>query len=388
MKVVVRGGSSRTGCRAIAFVLIPMRLGGERTFSSSTVVLLSKSDVTGSRVVRATAGLGSFTASKPSWRKVPMVYKREQQEGQSPMGPDVSRRSVLGVAGVAAATLGAGVALSACSINEGSSAEEDSSTMLGRAPQQNPLKGKVLFHDNFDDGFNGWRDHYGGAGPIPALSLTSYPVFSGSHALMIGCAAAPDDGYEDKWVPGFGVAAFKNLSRYYDSNLVTFSCYLTHGSDESTASLGGYGLMIDTQFWDNSRRSFFDLQINRNTSSGDRSLSVKDNSGKRINVYQGSGLMAGDNENKFNFDWLSLTVDLDANGGSGGYHSCQVNNQTFDLTKANAGSANEPPQKGSSMLSFAGGLNFGVQIFPGGPGTGESFLVVDQAIATVNEVSA
>jgi hypothetical protein len=300
------------------------------------------------------------------------------------MSLDVSRRSVLGVAGVAAATVGAGMALSACtSQEETSETTGDSSTIVARVPQRNPLQGKVLFHDTFDDGFNGWRDHYGLA-PCPSLSLTSYPVFSGSHALMIGCSAAPDDGYTDGWASGANALAVKNLSRYYDGRMVTFSCYLAHGTDESTASLGGYWLMIDTQAWDNSHRSLFKLMVNRNPETGNRSLAITDDNANPVYVHTGAELFSGDNENKFNFDWISLTVNLD---GSGGYHSCQVNNQAFDLTKLAGQNAKEPPQKGASIESFAGGLNFGVLAIPGPPGSGEAFVVVDQAIATVDEVA-
>lgn len=300
----------------------------------------------------------------------------------------MSRRSVLGAAGAAVATAGASMALSSCSRDEPPSPQnaEESAVEIARAPQRNPLRGTVLFHDTFDDGFNGWRDHYNGRGPATALSLTSYPVFSGSHALMIGCSAAPDDGYTDGWASATA-SAFKNLSRYYDARLVTFSCYIAHGSDESTASLGGFSLMIDTQAWDNSRRSFFKLQISRKASGESRTLSISDNDEKWKDIHSGADLVAGDNENKFNFDWLSLTVDLDANDGAGGYHSCQVNSRTFDLTKSGGGSANHNPQRGGAMASFAGGLNFGVAAYPGPPGSGESFIVVDQAVATVNEVA-
>lgn len=281
------------------------------------------------------------------------------------------------------------MALSSCSRDEAQSpqSDEDSVLSVARAPQRDPLRGTVLFHDTFDDGFNGWRDHYNGRGPATALSLTSYPVFSGSHALMIGCSAAPDDGYTDGWAPA-NAAAFKNLSRYYDGRLVTFSCYIAHGSDDSTASLGGFWLMIDTQAWDNSRRSFFKLQVSRKASGESRTLSISDNDQKWVDVYSGSDFVAGDNENKFNFDWLSLTVDLDANDGAGAYHSCQVNRRTFDLAKLSAGSANQSPQRGGAMASFAGGLNFGVAAYPGPAGSGESFIVVDQAVGTVNEVTS
>lgn len=280
------------------------------------------------------------------------------------------------------------MALSSCSRDEpqGPQNSEESLTDIARAPQRNPLKGTVLFHDTFDDGFNGWRDHYNGRGPATALSLTSYPVFSGSHALMIGCSAAPDDGYTDGWTSATA-SAFKNLSRYYDARMVTFSCYIAHGSDESTASLGGFSLMIDTQAWDNSKRSFFKMQISRKASGESRTLSISNDDEKWQDVHSGSDLVAGDNENKFNFDWLSLTVDLDANDGAGGYHSCQVNSRTFDLTKSGGGSASHAPQRGGAMASFAGGLNFGVAAYPGPPGSGESFIVVDQALATVNEVA-
>ena len=291
--------------------------------------------------------------------------------------------------GAAAASAGAGLVASACS-NDRPSDQADAESLNGtaRAPQRNPLRGKLLFHDTFDDGFNGWRDHYHGAGPAPALSLTSYPVFSGSHSLMIGCAAAPADDYADGWAPGYAAAAFKNLSRYYDGNLVTFSCYLTHGSDDSSAALGGFWLMIDTQSWDSTHRSFFKLQVKRDSSSGKRTLSISGNDDSWKIVHDGADFLAGDNQNKFNFDWLSLTIDLDANGGKGGYSSCQINNHTFDLTNAEAGTANEPPQTGRTIDSFAGGLNFGVLALPGPAGSGESFLVIDQVIATVDEVNS
>lgn len=304
------------------------------------------------------------------------------------MSGEISRRSVLGAASAAVATAGVGMALSSCSRENvaSPSTKEESAISIARGPQRNPLRGTVLFHDTFDDGFDGWRDHFGGGAPSTALSLTSYPVFSGSHALMIGCSAAPDEGYVDGWGPA-AAAAFKNLSRYFDEKLVTFSCYIAHGSDASSASLGGYWLMIDTQLWDNSKRSFFKLQVSRKESSEDRTLSITGDDDNWKNVYTGRDLVSGDNENKFNFDWLSLTVDLDANDGAGGYRSCQVNHRTFDLTKVSGGSANESPQRGSSISSFAGGLNFGVAAFPGRPGSGESFIVVDEAMATVNEVA-
>jgi hypothetical protein len=281
------------------------------------------------------------------------------------------------------------MALSGCSSNGGASGSaSELADSLARAPQRNPLKGKLLFHDTFDDGFDGWRDHYNATGPAPALSLTSYPVFSGSHALMIGCSAAPDTGYTSGWASGSNAAAIKNLSRYYDSHLVTFSCYLAHGSNDSTASLGGYWLMIDTQFWDNSHRSFYKLMVNRNASTGNRSLSIADNGNNLVTVEaHGADLFSGDNQNKFNFDWISLTVDLSANRGTGGYHSCQVNNRVFDLTRLAGQSATTDPQAGSPMESFAGGLNFGVLVFPGPPGTGESFVVIDQAVGTVDEAA-
>jgi hypothetical protein len=311
-----------------------------------------------------------------------------RSESNHDMSWDISRRSVLGAAGAVVATAGASMAVSSCSREEESAPQNDANELasIARAPQRNPLRGTVLVHDTFDDGFNGWRDHYDGRGPSTALSLTSYPVFSGSHALMVGCAAAPDDGYTDGWAPA-AAAAIKNLSRYYDARLVTFSCYLTHGSDDSTASLGGYFLMIDTQSWDDSRRSLFKLQISRKASSGSRTLSIIGDDDKWVDVYSGTDFVAGDNENKFNFDWLSLTVDLDANEGAGGYHSCQVNKRTFDLAKLSAGSAKEPPQRGKTIDSFAGGLNFGVAVFPGPPGSGESFIVIDQAMVTVDEAA-
>jgi hypothetical protein len=300
------------------------------------------------------------------------------------MSWEMPRRSALQAAGAA---VGAGFALSACARDEGSDVTElDSDTTVARAPQRNPLKGKVLFHDTFDDGFNGWRDHYGGFAPCPALSLTAYPVFSGSHALMIGCSAPPDAGYTNGWSGSYNAAAIKNVSRFYDDGLVTFSCYLAHGTDPSTASLGGYMLMFDTQAWSDNKRSMFQLTVSRNPGTGNRALSITDDNGKPIYVPGvGPSSFAGDNQNKFNFDWMSLTVDLSANRGLGGYHSCQINNRVFDLTQLGGGHANAAPQAGSAMESFAGGLNFTVVVWPGPPGSGESFVVVDQAIATVAE---
>ncbi|MHA3024394.1 hypothetical protein ACXPWS_29495 [Mycobacterium sp. BMJ-28] len=306
------------------------------------------------------------------------------------MSGDVSRRSALRVAGAAAATIGAGMAISSCSQDEDQMTHPDSSLFnAARTPQRDPLpRGKVLIHDTFDGGFDGWRDHYHGTGPAPALSLTSYPVFSGSHALMIGCSAPPDSNYVNGWASGTNAAAFKNLSRYYDSGLITFSCYMAHCTDQSSESLGGFWLMIDTQFWDNSQRSFFVLMVERED-NGNRKIWVMGNDQKQKPVSSdATQFLAGDNENKFNFDWISLTVDLGANGGLGGYHSCQINHRVIDLRKADGQNAHQVPQAGSPMSSFAGGLNFGVLAIPGKPGSGESYVVVDQAVVTVDEAAS
>lgn len=245
-----------------------------------------------------------------------------------------------------------------------------------------PRRGKVLFASDFRRGFEGWRDHYHGNAPANPLSLVDYPLEGG---LMVSTQAKPDSSYATGWYGSANSAAFKNLSRHIDGGLCSFSTYITHGFDTGTAALGSFFICIDTQSWDNSRRSFFKLQCGRNDSTGNRSWGII--GGPSNSTYYGipdtaGNVTSGDNENKYNTDYVRLTVDLT----TWKYVEAQINHRVYPLTGlAPNDEAPEPPQVGTPADSFAGGLNCGVVVTPGPAGSGGSWVVFDKPMCTQKE---
>lgn len=266
---------------------------------------------------------------------------------------------------------------------------------LSRELDQRAQSGRVLFHSTFEGGFDGWRDHYNGLRPYPCVSLTSYPVMHGSHALMIAtggetynAASGANDG-----------STFKNLSQFQTAGKkVSFSGYFAIGGEGGAFAWQMWDVMFDVQAWDNSWRSFFKLKCkDRNGQGSDATtpawfVSV-DGNGNNDLIIPGTGSKtAGENENKFNFNYVRLTVDMAANSGQGGYYEAQINNQVFDLRNLGAAGAATPrpaetPQAGTPIDSFAGGFNAGIGVTRRWrtPSLGAAIVYADDLACTIED---
>lgn len=266
---------------------------------------------------------------------------------------------------------------------------------LARQSDQQVQNGQVLFHSTFEHGFEGWRDHYDGTHPYPCVSLTSYPVMHGGHALMISTGGETYNAasaYND-------ASTYKNLSQFQVAGKkVSFSGFFAIGGEGGAFAAQAWGLMFDIQAWDNSWRSFFKLRCkDRNGQGSDASppawfVSV-DGDGNNDLVIPGTGSKtAGENEHKLNFNYVRMTIDMAANNGQGGYYEAQINNQAFDLRNLGAAGAAtprpvEPPQAGSPIDSFAGGFNAGLGITRRWrtPSLGAAILYADDLLCTIED---
>jgi len=278
----------------------------------------------------------------------------------------------------------------ATSIFSGLARDTSLSRRFARTPDRAAQNGQVLFHSTFENGFDGWRDHYNYKTPYPPIGLTSYPVMSGGHALQLSTVDGPITT-----TGGFtSGATFKNLARYYDTGLVSFSGYFAHGSGRGANAWDQWGLSLDTQKWDSSSRAFYKVWCQDRTSTTTpawylRGATATDN----IVIPFSSTSTSGENENKFNFDYVRLTVDFSANGGLGGYYELQVNKDVFDLRTIFAGTPAEPPQTGGATendrnySSFGGGMNPGLFINPNArlQSNYPAILVADELMMTVQD---
>lgn len=274
------------------------------------------------------------------------------------------------------------------SVFQGLAGEQSLSRRYARNMDRRPQSGKVLFHSTFENGFDGWRDHYGFKSPYPPVSLTSYPVFSGAHALLL---STPDLPYAQN--PQRSFSSYKNLTRFFDTGLVSFSGYFTHGSGRKAFAWSNWGIGVDTQKYDDSSRGFYKLVCRDRGGSNYPAWYITDDSGNQVVIPNSGTNTAGENENKFNFDYVRLTIDLSANGGLGGYHEAQINNKVFDLTTLGAGRGLQTPQAGDMTTSdgryasYAGGLNCGIfgSASSLNPDAYPAMLVADELMCTLQD---
>lgn len=269
--------------------------------------------------------------------------------------------------------------------------EKTASRGIARNMDDLATNGRVLFHSTFDTGFEGWRDHFDGFRPYPPVSLTSYPVVSGRHALLLSTG---DDPY-DAASGANDASTYKNLSQYRDTGLVSFSGYFAVAGHGGAFAWQTWGIGFDVQKWNNSSRGFFQMRcMDTNAQGVDTELPnwvIRNDTGDWTPV-GGSwgatrGITAGENEAKWNFNYIRLTLDLSANGGLGGYYSCQINHREFDLAGLGAGHATEPPQMGSPIDSFSGGLNCGIFVNRRWrtPSLGAAQVVADELLCTIQD---
>jgi hypothetical protein len=282
-----------------------------------------------------------------------------------------------------------------------------------RSPSKRRSQGDLLFGDTFSDHgrptFNHWRQHYAGQGtsgaPVIPPGLTRYPSLD-SYALVL---STPDKGISQTPSSQRGFGSYKNLSRWFtedDAGLVTFSAYITTMVGR-VAPGASWSIGIDTQKWGSSPgtydRSFFKLSCQYVGGVNGALWYLVNNAGtavplKRPDGSDTSGSTAGLNQNKANFNYVELTVDLSSNGGRGKYVSCQINNMVLDLTDTNvwADSTQSGQQStqglglghiGSTseyLLDYSGGLNFGVfGSMPNNDGAYPFRLFVSRPCATI-----
>lgn len=246
-----------------------------------------------------------------------------------------------------------------------------------------PPGGKVLFHSTFNDGFAGWRDHFDDLTPVLAISRTAYPVFQNDLALKLATGSRAYDAANHD----IATSTYKNLSLYRTTGLTSMSAWLCVGNAGNGAEGHyTYSLAMDIQKWDNTSRSFPRLYCVQRA-DGRQEWAIENDANGLVTIPGSLDNAAGQNENKFNWNFVRLTWDLDANGGLGGYHEAQVNNELYDLRALGGGSASHDPQAGSANTDFRGGLNFGLTLrstfrYPDRLGT---WLVADSIVGTIQD---
>lgn len=275
---------------------------------------------------------------------------------------------------------------------------------ISRSPS-NRKNGTILFHSTFENGSReGWRQHYSGlegtGDPLPPLSLTRYPPpFQGEYALLL---TSTDRAYAE--IPAGNAqqfSAYKNLGRYFTTSevkLLTFSGYFAEWNTGGYAPNANWGIGIDSQLYDNSDRSFFKMMVRRPSGSAAQ-VYLANNAGAMValtptNVSKNH--VIGLNQNKFNYNYVELTVDLSQNSGRGAYHSGRVNDLTFDFTNSATwadptqsgqqtpqGAVGDPATTAAQFLDYRGGLNFGIfgDLLPGS--LGAFGLICDELTATI-----
>lgn len=247
----------------------------------------------------------------------------------------------------------------------------------------------VLFDDRFDGSFCGWRDHSSGAAATSqaynAVSLTTARTWPDSRAALMLATSGRGTTATGSTSGSASASTYKNLSRDVNTGLVTFEAWVTVGGADLANAPLSWSLAIDSQSWDDLHRGFPRLDAIRFTGSGfttrSNAWAIIGDAGERhyigidgtdlgtsVPALRGSPPMLGDNENKLNLQYVSLTYDLSgvysADTNPGGYYECTIGHRTYDLTGFGAGRHLVSPQTNAVMgeTSFAGGLNFGFQL--------------------------
>lgn len=171
--------------------------------------------------------------------------------------------------------------------------------------------------------------------------------------------AATMNAAGEKKIQGSTGTALKRLVNYHPHGLKSFSAFIAAGSggtaNEPAWTAWTFGM--DIQRTDNSTRGFFKAVHKYDDASASTSWYVSNNSGRLIKVPGSESAFTGENENKLNFDYVRLTVDEDANGGTGGYFELQVGAKVFDLRSLGAGRGEQLPQAGDWMADYRAGCN-------------------------------
>lgn len=226
-------------------------------------------------------------------------------------------------------------------------------------------RGKVVYATDFSDGYAGWNPVHNATGvepPRSPLSLVDYP----RSGMRI---AAPGNSLGQ----GTATDAILRLSRPSDADSVVsfsfryaiFTEYATgaSGGSHQATSMESMGFGIDTQAWANDERQFFTAlgkstaDVNSDTWQLRGSRASHSDAIKFVDVPAArgaSGLLSGQNENKYNLAYGRITVKY---GDVPEYIEMQLAGRTIDLRGITA--VNEPRQWGATDYSanFRGGFN-------------------------------
>lgn len=252
-------------------------------------------------------------------------------------------------------------------------------TALGRLHEFDsiPAASMTLFHDQFDDGLlHGWRPvHFNGDSPGMPISVeTDYPM----PGLLL---ATPDTTYRSNAV-GNRVSTWKGISgRFPTTGILSLSALVAVQSAGTGRTWTNWGLLMDLQNWrDTQRATPAWLCADQGAWPSRPQMQIVDDAGAYhsvtgvTNPVSGSTvsssqyLFAGDNEGKWDINYLRVSYDLGNlftadSGLTSRYYEANLNGYKLDLRGQGFGrGAYNAPQTGSNVASFAGGLNIGVQV--------------------------
>lgn len=242
---------------------------------------------------------------------------------------------------------------------------------------------RVLFHDTFEDGlFHGWRPvHVGGDVPWNPLSVeTEFPA----PGLFLATGSTP---YRANATANSGTT-FKGLSgRFPTTGIVSFAgkFYIQSGGPGAGAA-AYWSVMMDIQNWTDTLRVMPAWQLDIASGGGPARWTIRKNDGSFTPVGAAGSvqnpadpalsgtnatvrLTGGENEAKWDENYLRVSYDLgdlfSRNSGAttARYYEMNINGYRFDLRADGVESGTTTPQAGTSLSSFRGGLNFGINVF-------------------------
>lgn len=256
-------------------------------------------------------------------------------------------------------------------------------TMEGVGTRPMPKTGRVMFHDDFTDGrYHGWRHtHFGGDVPFNPLSVEQDYPFPG---LFMATAPTP---YRAGARAGT-VSTYRGLSgRLPTTGIVSFSgLFAIQSGGPDAYSWSGWGLEMDIQNWSDTLRANPQFQCANPSDGSAPRWQVKKDDGSFTSIGAATaqpnpanpsfsgvsatrGLTAGENEGKWDVNYLRVSFDLGdlftatALPTTARYYEININGYRFDLRGEGAGRSGRTPQAGNALASFRGGLNFGINLY-------------------------
>lgn len=223
-------------------------------------------------------------------------------------------------------------------------------------------RGKVVDYCTFAGGsLQGWAaQHWDYYSPVLGISTTTRISLDG-HCLYMPLAdrpVTPTTNGEKKLQGSWGTA-LKRLVNYHPHGLKSFSAFIATGSggNANEPAWAAWTFGMDIQRADNSTRGFFKAVHKYDEATGATVWYVSSDSGRLIKIPGSESAYTGENENKLNLDYVRLTIDEDANNGTGGYYELQVGAKLFDLRGLGAGRGKQEPQAGDWLADYRGGCN-------------------------------